>query len=145
VVDQASASIMIDADKQAVMAVIADFEAYPEWSTAIKSVTVDEVGKDGRGITATLTLDAGVMKDTYTLAYEWDGDDRVDWHLVKGRAMKSQDGSYELRDVGGKTEVTYRLAVDLAIPMLGMFKRKAEKAIIDTALKGLKKRVESTQ
>jgi carbon monoxide dehydrogenase subunit G len=145
VVDQASASIMIDADKQAVMAVIADFEAYPEWSTAIKSVTVDEVGKDGRGVTATLTLDAGVMKDTYTLAYEWDGDDRVDWHLVKGRAMKAQDGSYELRDVGGKTEVTYRLAVDLAIPMLGMFKRKAEKAIIDTALKGLKKRVESTQ
>ena len=86
-----------------------------------------------------------MIKDTYTLAYEWDGDDRVDWHLVKGRAMKSQDGSYELRDVGGKTEVTYRLAVDLAIPMLGMFKRKAEKAIIDTALKGLKKRVESTQ
>jgi carbon monoxide dehydrogenase subunit G len=145
VVDQASASIVIDADKQAVMAVIADFEAYPEWSTAIKSVTVDEVGKDGRGAQATLTLDAGVVKDTYTLAYEWDGDDRVDWHLVKGRAMKSQDGSYELRDVGGKTEVTYRLAVDLAIPMLGMFKRKAEKAIIDTALKGLKKRVESTQ
>jgi carbon monoxide dehydrogenase subunit G len=145
VVDQASASIVIDADKQAVMAVIADFEAYPAWSTAIKSVTVDEVGKDGRGATATLTLDAGVVKDTYTLAYEWDGDDRVDWHLVKGRAMKSQDGSYELRDVGGKTEVTYRLAVDLAIPMLGMFKRKAEKAIIDTALKGLKKRVESTQ
>jgi carbon monoxide dehydrogenase subunit G len=145
VVDQASASIMIDADKQAVMAVIADFEAYPEWSTAIKSVTVDEVGEDGRGVTATLTLDAGVVKDTYTLAYEWDGDDRVDWHLVKGRAMKAQDGSYELRDAGGKTEVTYRLAVDLAIPMLGMFKRKAEKAIIDTALKGLKKRVESTQ
>jgi hypothetical protein len=35
------------------------------------------------------------------------------------------------------------LAVDLNIPMLGMFKRKAEKVIMDTALKGLKKRVES--
>ena len=46
-VDKASSSIVIDADKQAVMAVIADLEAYPEWSTAIKSVTVDEVG-DGR-------------------------------------------------------------------------------------------------
>ena len=32
--------------------------------------------------------------------------------------------------------------MDLTIPMLGMFKRKAEKVIIDTALKGLKKRVE---
>jgi carbon monoxide dehydrogenase subunit G len=145
VVDQASSSIVIDADKHAVMEVIADFEAYPQWSTAIKTVTVDEMGEDGRGATATLVLDAGVLKDTYTLAYDWDGDDRVDWHLVKGRAMKSQDGSYALRDVGGKTEVTYTLAVDLAVPMLGMFKRKAEKAIIDTALKGLKKRVESIQ
>jgi ribosome-associated toxin RatA of RatAB toxin-antitoxin module len=143
VVDKASSSIVIDADKQAVMAVIADLAAYPEWSTAIKSVTVDETDADGRGTTATFTLDAGVLKDTYTLAYDWQGDDRVDWHLVKGRAMKSQEGTYELSDVDGGTEVTYRLAVDLTVPMLGMFKRKAEKMIMDTALKGLKKRVEA--
>jgi carbon monoxide dehydrogenase subunit G len=143
VVEKASSSITINADKAAVMAVIADFGAYPEWSTAIKQVSVDEVGDDGRGSVATFTLDAGVLKDTYTLAYEWGGDDRVDWHLVKGRAMKSQEGTYELKDSGGSTEVTYRLAVDLAVPMLGMFKRKAEKVIMDTALKGLKKRVEA--
>jgi ribosome-associated toxin RatA of RatAB toxin-antitoxin module len=142
-VDRASSSIVIDADKHAVMAVIADLEAYPEWSTAIKTVTIDEAGADGRAATATLTLDAGVLKDTYTLAYDWQGDDQVDWHLVKGRAMKSQDGTYELKDIDGGTEVTYRLAVDLAVPMLGMFKRKAEKMIMDTALKGLKKRVEA--
>jgi uncharacterized membrane protein len=144
VVDKASASIVIQADKHAVMTVIADLEAYPDWSTAIKSVTVDEIGADGRSDSATFTLDAGIIKDTYTLAYEWDGDDRVDWHLVSGRALKAQVGSYALREVAGGTEVTYELAVDLAVPMIGMFKRKAERAIIDTALKGLKKRVEST-
>lgn len=142
-VEKASSSIVIDADKQTIMAVIADFESYPQWSTAIKAVTVEEMGDDGRGSTATFTLDAGVLKDTYTLAYDWHGDDRVDWHLVKGRAMKSQEGTYELKETGGRTEVTYRLAVDLTVPMLGMFKRKAEKMIMDTALKGLKKRVES--
>jgi carbon monoxide dehydrogenase subunit G len=141
-VDKASSSIKISADKHAIMAVIADFEAYPQWSTAIKSVSVDDVGDDGRGATATFTLDAGVLKDTYTLRYDWDGDDQVDWHLVKGKMMKSQEGSYELREYDGGTEVTYRLSVDLTVPMLGMFKRKAEKAIMDTALKGLKKRVE---
>jgi ribosome-associated toxin RatA of RatAB toxin-antitoxin module len=142
-VDKASSSIVIDGDKQSVMAVIADLEAYPEWSTAIKSVTVDETDSDGRGTTATFTLDAGVIKDTYTLGYDWQGDDQVDWPLVKGRAMKAQEGTYELREVDGGTEVTYRLAVELAVPMLGMFKRKAEKMIMDTALKGLKKRVEA--
>ena len=39
--------------------------------------------------------------------------------------------------------MTYELTVDIAIPMLGLMKRKAEKIIIDTALKELKKRVES--
>lgn len=141
--DQASASISINASKADVMAVIADFDAYPQWSGQIKSVAIDEQGTDGRPATVTFTLDAGVIRDEYTLAYTWHGDDRVDWHLVKSRALKSQDGSYILAETDGGTEVTYELAVDLNIPMLGMFKRKAEKVIIDTALKGLKKRVES--
>ena len=41
-----------------------------------------------------------------------------------------------------QTTVTYTLAVDINMPMIGMFKRKAEKTIIDSALKGLKNRVE---
>jgi carbon monoxide dehydrogenase subunit G len=56
--------------------------------------------------------------------------------------QKSQVGSYALADKGGRTEVTYKLAVDISMPMLGMFKRKAEKMIMDSALKELKKRVE---
>ena len=141
--DQASSSITVNADKAAVMAVIADFDAYPEWASMIRSVTVEETGPDGRGTQVSFVLDAGVLKDEYTLAYDWHGDDRVDWHLVKGKALKSQEGSYVLEEAGGGTHVTYRLAVDLNIPMLGMFKRKAEKVIIDTAQKGLKKRVEA--
>jgi hypothetical protein len=43
----------------------------------------------------------------------------------------------------GTTTVTYTLEVELSIGMLGMFRRKAEKMIMDTALKQLKRRVES--
>jgi hypothetical protein len=52
------------------------------------------------------------------------------------------DGSYLLKANGVKTTVTYTLTVDINMPMIGMFKRKAEKTIIDSALKGLKNRVE---
>lgn len=142
--DEASSSIVIAASPGEIMSVIADLEAYPEWSTGIKSATVDEAGPDGRPAKGTFVLDAGVIKDTYTLAYDWSGEGRVDWRLVGGGTMlKSQVGSYTLQEVGGGTEATYRLTVELKVPMLGMFKRKAEKVIIDTALKGLKKRVES--
>jgi hypothetical protein len=48
----------------------------------------------------------------------------------------------ELAAAGDGSTVTYRLTVDVNLPMIGMFKRKAEKTIIDGALKGLKRRVE---
>ena len=48
-----------------------------------------------------------------------------------------------LRAQGGATHVTYSLSVELAIPMLGMLKRKGERMVMDQALKELKKRVES--
>jgi hypothetical protein len=141
--DQSTQSILIDAPPAAIMAVIADFPAYPEWAKSVKTAEVISEGPGGRAEQVRFVLDAGVVKDDYLLAYEWTGDERVDWRLVRGQMQKSQQGSYVLVPRGGSTEVTYHLAVDLAIPMLGMFKRKAEKVIMDTALKELKKRVES--
>jgi uncharacterized membrane protein len=143
VADQASSSITISAPAEKVLGVIADIPSYPQWTGQIKSATVVEEGPEGRPKSAKFVMDAGVLKDEYTLAYDW-RDDGVDWHLVgKSTVQKSQVGSYTLADKGSTTEVTYKLAVDIAMPMLGMFKRKAEKMIMDTALKELKKRVES--
>jgi ribosome-associated toxin RatA of RatAB toxin-antitoxin module len=141
--DQASSSITVAADKAAIMGVIADFPAYPEWAGYVKKAEVIAEGPDGRAQQVHFVLDAGVIKDDYVLEYVWDNDTEVSWHLVKGGVLKGMDGTYALADAGeGQTKVDYRLAVDLKIPMIGLIRRKAEKVIIDTALKELKKRVE---
>jgi uncharacterized membrane protein len=140
--DQSTQSIVVDAPAADVMAVIADFPAYPQWVTAAKKVEVLEPGADGRAARVHFVLDAGAVKDDYVLAYTWDGDRRVTWTLVQGQMQKAQDGSYVLEESGGRTTVTYSITIDLSIPMLGLIKRKAEKVILDTALKELKKRVE---
>ncbi|AJW38701.1 hypothetical protein NY08_669 [Rhodococcus sp. B7740] len=136
-------SIVVEAPPSRVMDVIADFDAYPTWVSAAKSVEVLEVDEDGRGKRVKFVLDAGMVKDTYELEYDWAADgNSVSWNLVSGEMQKSQNGSYTLKETGGGTDVTYELTVDLNIPMIGLFKRKAEKVITDTALKELKKRVE---
>lgn len=140
--DQSTQSIVIDAPAADVMAVIADFPAYPEWVAAAKKVEVLETGNDGRARRVHFVIDAGPVRDDYVLDYTWDDDRAVSWTLVEGQMMKRQEGSYRLAPQGGGTEVTYRIAIDLSIPMLGAIKRKAEKVILDTALKELKKRVE---
>ena len=141
--DQTTSSILISAEPAAVMAVIADFDVYPAWAKGVKSATVLSTDGDGRAEQVAFVLDAAPIKDEYTLAYEWDDDAQVTWSLIKAKMLKSMEGAYILSGQGDETEVTYQLAVDLTIPMIGMLKRKGEKVIIDTALKGLKKRVES--
>ena len=140
--DQSTQSITVDAPAADVMAVIADFPAYPQWVASAKKVEVVEEQADGRAQQVHFVLDAGAVKDDYVLDYTWDGDRKVSWYLVKGQMQKRQEGSYTLAETGGRTEVTYAITIDLSIPMLGMIKRKAEKVILDTALKELKKRVE---
>jgi ribosome-associated toxin RatA of RatAB toxin-antitoxin module len=144
--DTSTQSIVIAAQASRVAEVICDFGRYPEWVTAAKSVEVTEEYDDGYASQVRFVLDAGVVADEYTLAYEYAEDiSRIEWHLVEPSKMqKAQDGSYDIVDNGdGTVTVTYTLSVELALGMLGMFKRKAEKVIMETALNELKRRVES--
>ena len=142
--EQTSSSIVVDAPPADVMAVIADFESYPEWAKGVQKAEVVEPGTGDRADQVYFALDVSPIKDEYTLAYDWDGDREVTWTLVEGNMLRALDGAYTLVDRGdGSTEVTYRLALDVSIPLIGMLKRKGEKILIDAALKGLKKRVES--
>jgi ribosome-associated toxin RatA of RatAB toxin-antitoxin module len=143
--EQTQSSIVINAAPSAIMDVIADLPAYPQWSDGITEVTVLALYEDdNRPADARFNLNSGAIKDTYELEYDWDDDRSVSWTLTKGEMLTAMDGTYELVPNGdGTTTVNYRLSVDVKIPMIGMIKRKAEKVIVDTALKGLKKRVES--
>ena len=141
--DQTESSITIAAPAGAVMAVIADFEAYPDWNDEVKLVEILTVYEDSDlPAEVRFVLDAGAIKDDYVLEYDWVSDTELAWQLVRGDMLKAMDGVYRLTTVGTGTEVSYRLAVDVKIPMIGMIKRKAEKVIIERALKGLKVRVE---
>ena len=142
--DQTESSIEINATPARIMDVIADLPAYPQWSEGITSVEVLSIYEDdGRPADARFHIDSGPIRDDYELEYDWNGDAEVTWKLTKGDMVTAMDGMYRLTASGEATTVLYRLAVDVKIPMLGMIKRKAEKVIVDTALKGLKERVES--
>jgi hypothetical protein len=144
--DRTESSIVIAAEPGAILDVIADFDRYTEWAHEVKKAILISEDGDGWADQVEFTLSAGAIKDTYVLEYDWDvaddGTGVVSWSLVSGQVLKAMNGSYTLEDIGTSTEVTYRLSVDVKIPMLGILKRKAEKVIIDTALKELKKRVE---
>ena len=143
VAEKTAQTIYIDSDPCTVMDVIADIGSYPEWVSEYTETEVLESDAEGYPLQARLVLEAAVLKDTMVLKYVWPADRRsVRWSLVSSALLKSLDGTYRLTPSGSGTDVTYELAVDLMIPMIGLLKRKAERRLTDTALKDLKKRVE---
>lgn len=144
--DRTSSSINVAAGRPTVMGVIADFGAYPEWATGVRSADVLEEEPGGRPKRVRFVLDAGVIRDSYVLAYDWNGDGAVRWRLAEaGSVVTEMSGAYLLAEDGTGTNVSYELSVGTRLPMIGMLKRRAEKTIIETALKGLKSRAESVQ
>lgn len=141
--ERTEGSIRIDAPKASVMEAIAAFDAYPEWGSDIKEIEVLETDEQGRGSSVRFAVSAGPINATYILAYEYlDDEAGMTWTFVEGSPLRNLEGEYLLTEDGDATDVVYRLTVDPGIPMLGFLKRQAEKRIIDTALKGLKARVE---
>ena len=149
--DRTESSILIPAPPSAVIDVISDFEEYPQWAD-FKAAQILSEDDGGWADEVEFTLEAGMIKDTYVLGYDWEitesGEGQVSWHLVRASVLKAMTGSYALSAVdmptapdGVGTQVRYQLQVDVKIPMRGAMKRKAEKMIVDTALKSLSERV----
>ncbi len=136
-------SIVVAADPDTIMDVIADFEAYPQWQPEVRGVEVLDRDDDGWATTVRFTVDAKVALATYVLRYTYT-DTEMRWSLVEGDKVRRNEGAYVLIDRGdGTTEVRYEIELEPSIAVPGLIRRQVAKRIADTALKGMKRRVES--
>lgn len=137
--------IEVSAPAQAVYEVALDLEAYPEWAAGVRSVEVTGEDDYGRPATADFIVDGMIKEISYTLEYDFDHDDGFSWKAIPNDDIKALEGKYEFNDLDdGGTEVVYALRVDPAFSVPGFLRRQAEKQIVGTALRGLKKRTEES-
>ena len=136
-------SIVITADPDSIMDVIADYEAYPDWQDEIKEVEILETDDDGWATKVRFKVDATIAVVNYVLGYTYT-DTSVSWTMVEGDKVKRNDGSYQLTDQGNSTTlVDYDLEVEPGIKVPSMLRKQASKRIVRAALEGLKRRVEA--
>ena len=137
-------SITIEAPIAEVVAVLTDLATYPTWSTAIKSVEVQNKDATGRASKAKMSIDAGVMKDRVVLDYDWSkSPSEISFSLDEADLLTEMSGTYEITDNGDDTTtVKYQLTVALSMPVPAMMRQKAERATIDLALSQLKTKLE---
>ncbi|MFZ0049546.1 MAG: SRPBCC family protein, partial [Streptosporangiaceae bacterium] len=110
--DRTSSTITVAASRPTVMGVIADFGAYPDWATGVRSAEVLADDPGGRPLRVRFALDAGLIRDSYVLEYEWDADTSVHWRLAEAGSMVTEmSGAYLLADEGAGSLVSYELSV----------------------------------
>jgi ribosome-associated toxin RatA of RatAB toxin-antitoxin module len=138
--DISSGKTTIEAPHSKIEQILFDISQYPTWSSAIKSVLILEKDENGRALSATLAIDAGMMKDRVTLEYDWSkAPQRLSFTMTDADFLTQMDGVYIITALDDEiTEVTYELRVDLSMPIPAMMRHKAEQGTISMALEQLK-------
>ena len=142
--DSATETVVIDAPPERVWEIAADFERYPEWVRDVKDVVVRSRDEQNRPYEVEYRASALGRSTHYTLVYDYaQAPDVLAWKMVRGDIQRSIEGAYHLRatDDGG-TEVRYDLSIELAAPLPGFVKRRAEVRILNS-VRELKTRAES--
>lgn len=151
--EHASVTTTIEAGPERCFEAAVDVESYPEWAKGIQSVSVLDHDAGGRPSRVEFIAEAVGRRTRYVLAYDHSrAPERLSWSLVEGDLTRRLDGAYTFRPAddeagsgGPLTEVCYELDIELAVPLPGFVKRRAETKILEAALPRLKARVESLQ
>ena len=143
--DTASERIRVEAPADRCFDVAVDFESYPEWARDVREAKVLETDDEGRGTKVEFRAAALGKSIRYVLEYDFnDAPSGFSWRFVEGDMLRRLDGSYRFEPDGDtSTRVHYELTVELAVPLPGLLKRRAAGLIMGSALKELKKQVES--
>jgi uncharacterized membrane protein len=136
-------TIEIDAPIETCFDAIVDYESFPAWQGAVVSTEVLDRHKDGLGKRVRLSVDAKVRKVDYTLDYRYERPTRIEWDYVEGNGIDDADGHYLFESLGDdRTRATYKLGLEVGIPLPGPVARRAHKQTLAGSVEDLKREAE---
>jgi uncharacterized membrane protein len=120
-----------------------DYESFPDWQGAVKSVEVESRDRSGRGRDVAFEIDAKVKTIRYRLRYSYEPPHRVAWEYLDGD-VKDVSGDMTLEDRGdGTTLATYSLALDAGVWLPGPVRKILTDQVMKGSVEDLKRRVEN--
>ena len=119
-----------------------DYESFPDWQRAVRSVAVLSRDGEGRGRDVEFHIDAKVKRVRYVLAYSYEPPEWIGWEYVEGD-VKDVGGEFVLEQAGdGLTLATYRLTLDAGVWLPGPVRKVLSDQVMKGAVDDLRQRVE---
>ena len=137
-----SKTVEVGADAAAVMAIVADFEQYPEWSDGVKGCWVLARYDDGRP--SQLRLDAGYQgfEGTYIQAVYYPGLNQIQTVMQQGELFTKQEQLFSWVETGPTTLLTVDIDVETSMPVPAPMVKMLLGNVLDQLAENLKKRAE---
>lgn len=139
---QAQRSVVVNVPPEKLLAVIGDFDSYPEFLPEVKKVSV--LKRDGASAEVAYEIDV-IKRVEYTLRHTVDGN-TVRWTLVRSNLLKKNEGSWVLEPHGDNaTLATYSLELAFGgfIPVPASVTTKLAETSLPALLENYKRRAES--
>jgi ribosome-associated toxin RatA of RatAB toxin-antitoxin module len=138
-----SKTVEVEASAETIMAIVADFESYPQWNEEIKGCWILARYEDQRP--SQLRLDTSVqgMNGTYIQAVYYPGENQIQTVMQQGDLFAKQEQMFSVVAMGPTSLLTVDLDVEVTMPVPAMMVKKVVNDALDHLADNLKKRAEA--
>ena len=137
-----SKTVEVGADAASIMAIVGDFEAYPEWNEGIKGAWVLARYDDGRP--SQLRLDTVVqgVEGTYIQAVYYPGANQIQTVMQQGELFTKQEQLFSVVETGASSLLTVDVDVEPSMPVPAPMVKVLLNNVLDQLAENLKLRSE---
>jgi ribosome-associated toxin RatA of RatAB toxin-antitoxin module len=137
-----SKTVEVGSDAASIMAIVGDFEAYPQWNEGIKGVWVLARYDDGRPSQLRLDADLNGMAATYIQAVYYPGDNQIQTVMQQGDLFTKQEQLFSAVSTGASTLLTVDIDVETSLPVPAPMVKQLLNNALDHLAGNLKQRAE---
>ncbi len=137
-----SKTLEVEASAESIMAIVADFESYPQWNDEIKGCWILARYPDGRP--SQLRLDASVQgfDGVYIQAVYYPGPHQIQTVMQQGDLFSKQEQVFSVVAMGPTALLTVDLDIETTMPVPQPMVRKVVNDALDHLAGNLKARAE---
>jgi ribosome-associated toxin RatA of RatAB toxin-antitoxin module len=137
-----SKTVEVGADAASILAIVADFEAYPQWNEPIKGVWILARYDDGRPSQLRLDLEINGMPGTYIQAVYYPGENQIQTVMQQGDLFAKQEQLFSVVETGPTCLLTVDADVESTLPVPAPMVKMLLNNVLESLAESLKKRAE---
>ena len=137
-----SKTVEVGADAESILAIVSDFERYPEWNEGIKGSWILARYDDGRP--SQLRLDTVVqgIEGTYIQAVYYPGPNQIQTVMQQGELFSKQEQLFSWVETGPTTLLTVDVDVETTMPVPAPMVKMLLGNVLEHLAENLKQRAE---